>query len=147
MNVRYVEWKALAGYMGQLNRLLDDANALAKVDPTEALAVIEHYITSVPLVFDKVHDECELAEFCDSLAETAIGTARRAKVEVVPVARKIIDAYVADGTMRWTYALRSLERLLKGRERKQVAEYATLCALTAGEFFVRDLQELAAKLT
>lgn len=146
MNTRGVEWRMLTGYMGQLNQFLNDAEALAKVDPVEGLAVIEHFIAGIPKVFDRVHDECELAEFCDSLTEVGIATARKAKVDVMPVAKTIIDAFVADGTMRWSYALRTLARLLKGREGQAVAEYASTSATTAGEFFVRDLQELAAKL-
>lgn len=146
MNTRGVEWKALTGYMSQLNQFLNDAEALAKVDPAEGLAVIEHFIAGIPKVFDRVHDECELAEFCDSLTEVGIATARRAKVDVVPLATTVIDAFIADGTMRWTYALRTLARELKGRERKVVAEHATSKAATAGEFFVRDLNELATKL-
>lgn len=146
MNVRGVEWKALTGYMGQLNQILNDAEALAKVNPAEGLAVIEHFIAGIPKVFDRVHDECELAEFCDSLTEVGLATARRAKVDVVPLAKTIIDAFVVDGTMRWTYALRTLARELKGRERTVVAEYATTKATTADEFFVRDLKELALKL-
>jgi hypothetical protein len=39
-----------------------------------------------------------------------------------------------------------LARELKGRERKTIAEYASTKATTAGEFFVRDLIELATKL-
>lgn len=146
MNTRGVEWKALASYMSRLNQLLNDTEALAKVDPAEGLAVIEHFIAGIPKVFDRVHDECELAEFCDSLTEVGIATARKAKVDVVPLATSIIDAFVADGTMRWTYSLRTLVRLLKGRERKVVAECATTRVTTADEFFVRDLKELATTL-
>lgn len=146
MNTRGVEWKALAGYMGRLKQLLNDAEGLARVDPAEGLTVIQHFISNIPKVFDRVHDECELAEFCDSLTEAGIATARSAKVDVVPLATTIIDGFVADGTMRWTYALSTLARLLKGRERSAVAQYASTKTTTAGEFFVRDLKELALKL-
>jgi hypothetical protein len=56
------------------------------------------------------------------------------------------NSFIADGTMRWTYALRTLARKLKGRARNAVAEYASIKAATAGEFFFRDLTELATKL-
>lgn len=146
MNTRGVEWKALTGYMSRLNQLLNDAEALAKVDPAEGLAVIEHFIAGLPRVLYRVHDECELAEFCDSLTEVGIATTRQAKVDVVPLATSIIDGFIADGAMRWSYAVRTLARELKGKERKAIAEYASTKATTAGEFFVRDLKELALKL-
>ncbi|MCA2976947.1 MAG: hypothetical protein INH41_05370 [Myxococcaceae bacterium] len=110
MNTREVEGKALTGYLRQLNQLRNEAEALARVAPPEGLAIIERFIAGLPMVFDRVHEERELAELNDSLTEGGIATASKAGVDVVLLATGSIDAFSADGTTRWTSAVGTLTK-------------------------------------
>ena len=112
---------------GRLEQILEDIKKVGKDQPAQAFDLVWYFIDEIPNIFNSVHDECELEEFCTALLEAALELGRKSGASMEEVGTRLIDAYLsdADDTCRFDDAL---DLLLKARlsaaVRETIARYA-----------------------
>lgn len=86
LDVDWVEWRMVGLFVIQLEMTLDAVVDLGDV------SVALYFLEQMPTVFDRVHDETEMAEFCAGLGRAIV----KLGAGDLGVARQMLDAFSRD---------------------------------------------------
>ncbi len=108
-------------YVRGLDDTLAAIKSLGNRSPGEALDLVWYFLNEIPAIFEDVHDECELGDFCGDLMRAAVSLCRAASASEIELGHKLLDAYVSDmhGYCRFDDAL---DLLVEARLSKAVRE-------------------------
>ena len=101
LGIDFVEWNQVDAYIARREGVLDDILALGAKAPSEALDAVLYFIEAIPSIFDSVHDETELAMFCEELCKAALSMRSKAGSPFARVATALLDAFRRDGHGRF----------------------------------------------
>lgn len=122
LDIDFIEWRQVRGFIADLEELLSAIEAMAEVASDQAVDAALHFIETIPEVFERVHDECELGMFCSELAKAAVKLAASSSRGIWRVGEKLVEAYLADNYARFDDVPEILAKApLEKEERKILA--------------------------
>jgi len=148
LTVKFIEWNEVDAYVTGLEAILGGIRVLARQKPTAAHQLALHFLRRIPTIFESVHDETELADFCDELSEAAIELGLKAKIPALRTVEVLLRLYAEDDYGRFGQVpdLLAASRFSSG-DRAQCAQLADRLAAEPGtEVTRRGLLQVAQAL-
>jgi hypothetical protein len=145
--IGFVDWREVSDYIDQLYALLSEITALGEQDPPRGLALMWHFLEEIPRIFDRVHDEDELAIFCEELIAKLLDLMPRAQTPAGEAAQRLLGFYLGDTHGRFLQIPALLRERVKDQEaRREISAVAAALAEKAGADQARELRALAVAL-